>query len=515
MSISKSIDNEKIRVIYNIIWAIIAVLSNFLVSFFLTPYVMKNMGIEAYGFVSLSTILITYIDIIAIALNAYASRYISIYYHKGEYDKANVFFNSIIFSNIFLAIMVFIPSIVIIGFLEHIINISAHLLSDVKLLFFLVLIDYFIITLSTAFSSATFIKNRLNKSETVKGSSYILRGIILLILCHLFYPHVWYIAVASIITSLYILLTTIYFTKNLTPELKIKTSKYSLKAIRELLSAGLWNSLNSLGNVLNNGLDLIITNLMLSAQSMGYVSVGENLSTIFNLLLNAISNAFKPRQLSFYALNEKEKLINELKFSMKCSGMITGLVFAGFISCGKYFLQLWIPAQNIDVIYVVTGICLFGNLIVGVVTPLYYVYTLTKKLKLPSIITLCMGALNVLFMLIFLKYTKLGVYAVVITTAALNYMIHIFDAPIYSAHCLGLKRTTFYPAIVRHFISCLITTAVLYIIVHFWPEVTNWNELGLLGIVCFIAGVVVLLVTVLNNNERQILIRKIRKKLHS
>ena len=56
------------------------------VNFFLTPFIVKHLGVEAYGFVNLSNNIISYAGLITVALNAMASRFIAISYCKGNID---------------------------------------------------------------------------------------------------------------------------------------------------------------------------------------------------------------------------------------------------------------------------------------------------------------------------------------------------------------------------------------------------------------------------------------------
>lgn len=44
----------------NIIWSIVAILVNTAINFCVVPYVSENVGVEAYGFVTLANTLITY-----------------------------------------------------------------------------------------------------------------------------------------------------------------------------------------------------------------------------------------------------------------------------------------------------------------------------------------------------------------------------------------------------------------------------------------------------------------------
>ena len=57
----------------NIIWSIVAILVNTAINFCVVPYVSENVGVEAYGFVTLANTLITYIDVISVALNSFAA----------------------------------------------------------------------------------------------------------------------------------------------------------------------------------------------------------------------------------------------------------------------------------------------------------------------------------------------------------------------------------------------------------------------------------------------------------
>ena len=69
----------------NAIWALMAIAINMIINFTIVPYISNQIGLEAYGFVNLANTMITYIDIISIALNAFACRYIAIEYHRGNY----------------------------------------------------------------------------------------------------------------------------------------------------------------------------------------------------------------------------------------------------------------------------------------------------------------------------------------------------------------------------------------------------------------------------------------------
>ena len=49
-----------------------------------------------------------------------------------------------------------------------------------------------------------------------------------------------------------------------------------------LLTNGLWNSINQLGNTLNSGLDLLFSNAMLTDIQTGQIAVSKSIGTIFS-----------------------------------------------------------------------------------------------------------------------------------------------------------------------------------------------------------------------------------------
>lgn len=505
---TKKRKSEQYTVVMNMVWAVVAVIINYGMNFLITPYVTNNIGVEAYGFVALATTFTSYVDIISVGLNAFAGRFISIAYHKGDYGKASRFYSSTIAADAVLAVLIFVPSLVAIGSLEKFFRIPGALERDVKLLFLVVLVKYLLTVMRTAFDTAAFIANRLDIAERKQGIAYVLQAVLLFLLCAVFPPHVWYVGAAMAAGAVYLLAVNMRLSRKLTPELHFQKSWCSKSAVKEMVTAGIWNSLNNLGNVLNSGLDLLITNLMLDAAVLGEISIAKNLAAVCYLIVGKISGAFRPRQLILYAENESEKMTELYKTSMKITGTFCSFVICWFFLCGRDFLELWIPGQNIDFIFKASMIVLFSDIAIGVVQPLYYVFTLTKKVKLPCMITIAMGAANVLSMYLLLKHTSMGAYAVLVTTLVIN-CVHFVDTPLYAAYCLKLPLRTFYPVILRHCMAAGVCMAAVWKFGGLLPKAHSWAALVGKGVLAGIPILVILAAIMFSGREiRQVLERK-------
>ena len=93
------------NLLINIVTSIISLATSIGISFFLTPYIVDKIGKEAYGFIGLINNLVSYISIITIALNSMAGRFITIKIHQNNEKEANEYFNSVLISNIIMALL--------------------------------------------------------------------------------------------------------------------------------------------------------------------------------------------------------------------------------------------------------------------------------------------------------------------------------------------------------------------------------------------------------------------------
>lgn len=266
----------------------------YIISLVLTPFITENVGVEAYGFVTLSKNFATYAGMFTIALNSYAVRYIAISYHRGNIKKSNVYFNSVFWADVLLGIVFLIVFFVFSLKPEYILNVPSSLITSVKILLALTGVNFCITTISTVLGSAAYIKNRLDLSGIFKGISYVVEALILIVLFYQFKAEIWYVAIGSIGSTIVILLSNIFLHKKYVSDLKVRKGDVAASAIRELVINGVWNSINSLGNILNSGLDIVVSNLILNPLAMGQVAVVKTISGIFYALIQTVSQPFQP-----------------------------------------------------------------------------------------------------------------------------------------------------------------------------------------------------------------------------
>lgn len=485
---------------------------NYGINFFLTPFITDNVGTDAYGYVSLAKTIASYANIITVALNGYASRFIAVEYHNKRYEQANTYYSSVLLADIVLAAIIFLGLAVFSLNVDVFFAVSSDILEDVIGLFVLVFLNLGLNISTTALQAASYIANKIDITSIFRGISYVTEASVLFLCYTWFTPHVTYVGVGILAGSLVICGCNAWLTIHCTPELKVIPSLFSVSAVRKLVSEGIWNSISSIGGLLNSGLDLVVTNLWLSPLAMGQISIIKSITTIFNTVYQQVSMPFQPTLLREYAVNDRKGLLKDLIQEMKIVGLVSGIVLMGFASLGQLYYRLWVPNQDTQLLYKITVIAVFSGIIEGVAYPLYYVYTLTVKNKLPSIVTILGGCSNVLGMYILIHYTSMGIYAVQLTTAGVAIFMGLVFNPLYAAYCLQLPLRTFYPTLFRHIGTSVITGLAFYSLA--WLlQPSGW--IGLIGCACLevVVGTLLYFLLMFSKNERQRIWQAVRKRL--
>jgi O-antigen/teichoic acid export membrane protein len=274
---------------------------------------------------------------------------------------------------------------------------------------------------------------------------------------------------------------------------------------------GIWSSLNTVSNLLNNGFDILVTNWMLAPLRMGQLAVVQSISIIYITIYTMVSPAFQPMILKCYSHDEHDEMMRWFYLAMKTSSMLCSLFFAGFFALGSVFYRLWIPNQDTELLYRLTVIAVIPAISGGIIAPMYYSYTLKVKKMIPFFFSAACGLLNVATMLVLLKTTDLELYAVCGTTAVYLVGNHLISNALYVCHILAEPKRLFYGKVLR----CLMATAVMTAALKLLAAIISpdgWISLIACGVMCCAIGAPVYFMTGFDSSERAGIIEIIRKR---
>lgn len=499
------------RLSINMAANLLAFAVNIGINFFLTPYIIKTVGAESFGFVGLATNFVNYASLLTIALNSMAGRFITINIYQNDFNNANKYYNSVLLANTFIAIILLFFSIICVMNLNRILNISTELYKDVQLLFSLLFMNFIVSTIGSVFAVATFAKNRLDLSSLRGIESNLLRASLLLGLFYFYKPSIAYLGIAALSASIYILSTNIYYTKTLLPQLTVKKKYFDIKSIKELLSSGIWNTIIRLGQLLLDGIDLLIANLIIGATAMGTLALAKTVPMFITYLVGVLAGVFMPSFTIQYARNNIFELIKDIKQSMKIMGIIVGIPISMLIAFGDIFYSLWTPSVDSWELQLLSIISVATIVVSGSINPIYNIFTVTNKLKQNALWLIGTGVLNTIIVLIILKTTSLGLYAIVGVSTTISIMRNlVFTAP-YGAKYLNAKWNVFFSEIIKSIISITVVTMIAWSI-RMVTDIDSWIELFLFGGVSALLGLIINCYLILNKSERKYILKKIMHK---
>lgn len=502
--------NKKIVVI-NIFTALIAFGITAGLNIVLAPFLIKNLGKEAYGFVSLANSVVSYGSLATVAINSMSSRYVAIYVHKNEYKKANIFFNSAYISDIFMAFVLLMISIPFIINIRTCFQIPISIVKDVQYLFVLVIANFLISLIANVYTMCYYITNKLYKSSNINIQANIAKVLILFILYTFFPPHIFYIGLSSILVTIYSTVRNVYDSKKIIPKLKFNVLFFKISTVVELLKAGVWNFINQLGSILNEGLDLLICNIFIDSAAMGNLALAKTIPTVLISINGAINNVFAPNIVQYYAKNDKEGMITCLNDSICIMGLLLNIPFGLFWGLGNRIFELWVPSENYNLLYALSILSIMATSFCTSTLSIYHLFTAMNKLKFPAVINIIGGLFNTVVVYILLNTTTIGVFAIAgVSSFTGIFKTFIFTFP-YAASCISKKWYYFYKPAIKSFVS-VIVVAMMGKVMQMIFENNNVKSILLLIVIVGILGLIFNFFFVLNKTQRVTMIKKVLKK---
>lgn len=506
---------NKKRITINIIAQIFSFIVSLGVSFVLTPYISGKCGKDVYGFVGMAYQVTSYISVFTVAFNNMLGIFVATEYHRGDFERANKYYSSVLLADVIIAIILFIPMMLISFYMDMFLNVPENSLGDIKALWMFVFVTFLVNLALGPWSIATFIKNRLELSAKRSLESNAIKAVILVGMFGVMAPKVWYIGFAALVCAIYVIITNRRYMNMLVPEIRFNVKAFDWQYMKKLLSVGMWNTVNQIRNILMNGLDLLISNAFISSLAMGYISYAQTVPIQIVNLLSMINSAFTPQLTKSYAQGDIAAFEKDIKSAIKICGFLESVPVLGFVVFGRDFYRLWIPVlteSEVITINILSFLIMFHTIFEVYIAPLALVSSITKNVKVPALVLFAGSIMNILIELVLLENTNLGVYAIEIATAIIMFTNVIVFTPIYVAKILKLKWYVFYPALLRGIASAAVVVAV-FTVIEQKVAIHSWGMLILIAAVCGIIGYVINYMIVLGKNERIMVKNMLMKKL--
>lgn len=484
------------------------------INFLLTPFIVKSLGVEAYGFVGLSNNIIGYLQLATVALNSMAGRFITIEYHKGNLEQANKYFSSVFYSNVVISAVLAIISIILLVFLEYVLHIPVNLIADVKWLFALLCLNSLLTLVFNVYIVSPFIKNRLDVTSVRNLVSNLIKAAVILILFGFFSSHLWYIGCSTLICGIYLIIANVRIKDKLTPELGVNLRYFDFAKVKTLLASGVWNLIGKLGDLLQRGLDLLFANWFINAAAMGILSITTQIPFIILSVLGLFTSSFAPSLTKDFAKGNLKEMLNEVYKSIRILSISILVPIAILYIYGDVFYKLWMPTQDSLLLQKLTICGTFALLVTSPLDGFWNVFTVTNKIKGSSIFMIINSLVVFLTVLLGLFLTEditTKMFIIAAVRSLYGVIRGIVFLPIYGAYCMNLKRTFFYKPIIKSLFGVLFTLGICWMLrLLYVPD--NWLGFFMSSLLVALVSCSIGSILILTKNDKKFIMEKVIKR---
>lgn len=486
---------------------------NFAISFLFTPYLIRTVGKEAYSFFPLVNNIIGYSSILTAAVGSMGGRFITMSIYQNDNEGANQYFNSVWVAYIFLSILFTIVSIFAVIFISDFLMVPEYLETDVQWLFAFGAMSMILSLITGLFGIGTYVKNRLDLSASRNVLINLIRVLCILLLFYIFKPTIIFMSLSAFIAAVVGVYFNLSFKKKLLPELSVNPKKYfSWKKIKETTFSGMWNSVNQLSSVLLGQVDLLITNVFIGAAATGDYAIAKTAPILILNLLSMLSGTFMPHFNILFAQKQMVELIKEVSRSIELVSLLIGIPMGFLLVFSEDFFNLWVPGQDSEKLYWLSVLTVAPLIIGATINPVYGLFGVVNKLKVPSIAVLIGSSLQTIVILIVLKTTNLGIWSIPIVSGIQAVLRNTLFTTVYGGLCLDQKWSTFFPALFKGIVAMFIVVGVGFTIKPF-IEINNFFTL--IAVFAFI-GFVSLMINiniVFDKHDREVVFNMVKNKI--
>ncbi|MCY8913860.1 MATE family efflux transporter [Bacillus atrophaeus] len=489
---------------------VVAFLLSVFLSVWMTPFIVKTLGVEAFGFVHLTQNVINYFSIITVALSSVVVRFFSVAAHRGKLEEANGYLSNYLAASVILSLLLFLPLTGAAFFIETFINVPAALLADVRLSILIGSVLFVLTFFMAGFATGPFYANRLYISSSIQAVQMLVRVLCVLVLFTCFTPEIWQIQLAALVGAGAAAVLSVYFFKKLIPWFSFRMKDLSFQTSKKLFQAGAWSSVNQIGVLLFLQIDLLTANMMLGASEAGKYAAIIQFPLLLRSLAGTLASLFAPVITSYYSKGDMEGLVKYANQAVRLNGLLLALPAALLGGLAVPFLTIWLGpafAQLAPLLYIHAGYLAVSL----AVMPLFYIWTAYNKQKTPALVTLLLGGLNVLLAVTLSGPAHLGLYGITIAGAAALILKNVVFTPLYVSYITNHKKHVFYKGALAPLSAAVFAWAVCKALQLFYT-VDSWTSLIATGLVVSCCYAVFAFGVICTKEERQMAIKRLRKQ---
>lgn len=476
------------------------------------PFLIRHLGLAAYGMIPLANSLVMYAGIISTGLDTSIIRFLAIDLNQGNDAAANRTFNTALALSLAACGILVLPAGVVIYCFPVLFQVPSGLALATQVLFASVGITTLAAILSGNFGVASAITHRFDLRNLVRSATAVSRVGVIVLCFFIWPPSLWSVAGGFIVSACIGLAGDVLVWRRLAPQLHVNWRAVDRHRFGVFIGLSSWVTVSQIGFLLLSQVDLLIVNALFGAETTGRYGSVLLFPTLINTMIGTITTVLGPAIIGRYAVGDIEGLRRITVRSVKLIGIGLALPIGLLGGFGGPLLNLWLGSEFIalDLLLVL----LTGHLSVNLaIMPVVYVLTAYNRVKLQGLATLALGIMDVVLAIALARWGGLGAVGVAAAGAIIWTVRNTGFLSSYSAFIMGLPWWIFYPPLAIGALGTLSVAAAGRLISQLWWP-SSWLTLGTTGAAIGAVYTVLAYAFGLNHSDRDLLWSLMRRKPH-
>lgn len=405
--------NTKGNTSWNALFRLAAYVASAALFLAITPFIIKQIGVGAYGLIGIGNSILNYMAIATVAITSIVGRNLVFAVERRNHEEANRQLSTSLWGLGLFFVILLIPVVPAVLWLEKLLVIPVPLQGQAKVMFACMVVSFAFVTLSIPFGASAFVRNRLDISSGLNLAKQVMTfGLIFLLFRYIQASLATY-GYALIVASVVFALANVWVFLRLLPAVQVGWRWVKASLLKQILSFGGWITLNHIGSLLYLQTDLIVVNQLLGPEATGKFAAIALVSGQLRAVGGMISGLFDPNQTALAARGDLAGLIKYVVRSVRITTMLMALLVGLFCGFTREILQVWLGHEFAAATPI--AIVLTFHLIINVgITPLFGAQLALGHVKIPGIVTLVMGLANIILGIILAGPAGYGIMGVAI-----------------------------------------------------------------------------------------------------
>lgn len=457
------------------------------IAFFLTPFLISELGLEVYGFYPVAIELMAVFALVSGLLNSTATRYVTIEVAGGREENARRYFSTVFFANIALSGLLMLPMAVAILLCNRYLNVPVGLVGELRIFLLLMLGSVLVDGIFSVFSAAYSVSERLDLRAGGQLVATLVKAGLLWVLLGIWRsPSIVSIGVAVLAASFAAGLVSLMMSRHLCPLLAVSAKDVFRPYLRQVVASGFWYSFSRFGVFLITGAFLFAANLLYGAKIGGAYSVALTVSRVLSGVLTVLAGLFMPVMEKRFASGDHGALVGTVTKGQKTVGYFALVGVAMCIGFCREFFSLWLGAENTPTLRLLTVLLVLPALSVASALPILDLALVMNRMRRLSLFFVGGALLGLSAAIACGVFFHASVLVMAAVSAGVQLVWYSGVLPLVAGRLLSTEPLAFYLPVLRTYLGCAVAVGFVVFVKSVF-SVDSWLRLAVMLGVCLLA----------------------------